>query len=179
MKGNSLKKIVLLIWCLLGVVCAWASPFYRGAQVPAATMTSTSSMMRSSYRQPDMSTNNRVQGFRTSASYVTGGVTSSQTFNRHGALRRGSTPGLGGGEGDPPGDPDCPNCIWVDDVCIICGHDKYDGCTCGGDGSDCHCPVEFDWKALLFLTAAAGVYMAKKTKKSRAYEVTPKSWTDY
>ena len=67
-----------------------------------------------------MSTNNRVQGFRTSASYVTGGVTSSQTFNRHGALRRGSTPGLGGGEGDPPGDPDCPNCIWVDDVCIIC-----------------------------------------------------------
>ena len=171
-----MKKIVLLIWCLLGVVCAWASPFYRGAQAPVATMTSTS-VMRSSYRQNDMPTVNRVQGFRTSASYVTGGVTSAQTFDHHGSIRRGPGSPSGIGGLTPPGNPNCPYCVWDEDGdCIYCGHNKYeDGCTCGGDGSDCHCPVEFDWKALLFLTAAAGVYMAKKTKKSRAYVMNPKS----
>lgn len=171
MKGNSLKKIVLLIWCLLGVVCAWASPFYRGAQAPVATMTSTS-VMRSSYRQNDMPTVNRVQGFRTSASYVTGGVTSSQTYGHLGSSRRG--PKVGGME--PPVDPTggC-QCEWEwnsDLMCWVCT--KCGSIMSLDDGLDgnfhehCPCPISFDWKALLFLTAAAGVYMAKKTKKSRA-----------
>lgn len=152
-----MKKIVTIIVCLLGVVCAWASPFYRGAQAPVATMSSTSSMMRSSYRQNDMPTVNRVQGFRTSASYVTGGVTSEQTYSSFG---RASAARRVGGHPE-----ECPYCIDEDGDgnCDICGMDIYE---C--DKNTCHCPVEFDWKALLFLTAAAGVYMAKKTKKSRA-----------
>ena len=161
MKGNSLKKIVLLIWCLLGVVCAWASPFYRGAQVPVATMTSTSSMICSSFGKASVQTNAvQKHGFYTSASTISGGQTTLDTHPRHGGVRRNFPliPGL------------CEHCHWVQDenenwYCSDCGCTIYGGCDC----DPCHCPVEFDWKALLFLTAAAGVYMAKKTKKSRGY----------
>lgn len=123
-----------------------------------------------------MSTVNRVQGFRTSASYVTGGVTSSQTFDHHGSIRRGPGSPSGIGGMTPPVDPtgEC-QCEWEwnsDLMCWVCT--KCESIMSLDDGLDgnfhdnCPCPVEFDWKALLFLTAAAGVYMAKKTKKSRA-----------
>ena len=118
-----MKKIVVIIVCLLSVLCASASPIYGGiAQAPTARMYSTRSML--SAPAGGNTTYGSVRGIRTSASSVYGGVTSGQTYARISAIRRGG-PSLGGEE-DPPGDPDCPHCVWDEhDVCIYCGCDKY------------------------------------------------------
>ena len=159
-----MKKIVLLIWCLLGVLCASASPFYSGySQAPVAQMTSTSSMMRSANRQTT-DCSYRVQGIQTSASYVTGGVTAGDTYARMSGRRKaGETPGVGGN----------PEVCYCEDSdgnhkCDHCGayFDEFDG-SCSNN--PCWCPIDLDWNVMLFLTAAAGIYMLyKKTKKSRA-----------
>ncbi len=170
-----MKKIVLLIWCLLGALCAWAGPFYSGySQAPVAHMTSTSSMRCSSYggtNSPAMEM--RVQGFRTSASGVTGGVTSSQTYGRFGAPRRSTTP-------TPPPDPTgvC-QCVWIYDAnlfgegeggfyCPKCGSTVQLEDALDGHYHDyCPCPLEADWRVLIFLTALAGVYKSYKQLKKK------------
>lgn len=97
-----------------------------------------------------------IQGMRTSASAIRGGVTSAETYAQMGpahAPRKSPTPNV----------PDlCPNCQWVQDAngdwyCAICGADELDGCECG----DCHCnvPLESGWEVMLFLIALAIGYL--------------------
>lgn len=149
-------------------LCASANPFYRGAQAPVATMTSTSSMMRSSYRQPDMSTVNRVQGIRTSASQIFGGIT---TYDEPAPIcKRGRR--LAPSGPPAPGDEGyCSGCdghyVWDesegDYYCTECGHYLMDGCDC----NPCHCPIAFDWQVLLFLSTLACAYVTYKETKNK------------
>ena len=107
------------------------------------------------YAAPTVATPS-IQGMRTSASAIRGGVTSAETYAQMGpshAPRKSPNPGV----------PDvCPNCQWVQDAngdwyCAICGAYAYDGCECG----DCHCnvPLESGWEVMLFLIALAIGYM--------------------
>ena len=126
--------------------------------------------MRSSYGRTSVPTNSvRVQGIRTSATYVTGGVTSNQMFTPYGSPRR-----LGGGGPTPPTDPtgDC-KCEWYWDgekwVCSKCGSTMTDDDLLDGhfhDG-DCPCPIAFDWQVVLFLSALACAYMVYKETKNK------------
>lgn len=110
----------------------------------------------------------QVRVIQTYASNVTGGVTSGTTYSHISSQRR-TAPSPSGGGITPPGNPNCPNCVWDEEGnCIYCGHNKYeDGCTCGGDGSDCHCPIAFDWQVVLFLSALACAYMVYKETKNK------------
>lgn len=143
-------------------LCASASPMFEGtAQAPVARMTSTSSMMRSSYGGTSASTDIvRVQGFRTSASKVYGGVTSEQTY----ASMGGSSAPRRAVSGHPG---ECPHCIDEngDDICDRCGMDIYecdeDTCWCPiGDGKDV-------WMFMAALAVAYAVYKKHTQKKAQ------------
>lgn len=107
------------------------------------------------YAAPTVATPS-IQGVRTSASAIRGGVTSAETYAQMGpsyAPRKSPNP-------DVP--IVCPNCQWVQDAngdwyCAKCGDYALDGCDCG----DCHCnvPLESGWEVMLFLIALAIGYM--------------------
>lgn len=144
----------------LGVLCATASPIYGGlAQRPVARMTSTSSMISSSANY--MSSPMQVRGIQTSATYVTGGITSGDTYARIAGIRNN-------GGIIPPENPDQCYCVDEDGngICDHCGAelDEFDG---GCSNDPCWCPLSFDWKALIFLTALAGAYALKKVRASK------------
>mgnify|MGYP007057705180 FL=1 len=106
-----------------------------------------------------------IQGMRTSASAIRGGMTSAETYAQMGpahAPRKSPNPNV----------PElCPNCQWVQDAngdwyCAICGDYAYDGCECG----DCHCnvPLESGWEVMLFsITLAIGYMISKKYKAQK------------
>ena len=118
-----------------------------------------------------------VRGIYTSATDVTGGVTTYDTSAPHrGHIRRT------GSETPPPGPDDphaCPGCVghyeWDpegnagdgDWYCTQCGHYYTEGCTCateeGGPGY-CWCPLDMNWGAMLFLALLAGGYAMWKKK---------------
>lgn len=107
------------------------------------------------YAAPTVATPS-IQGMRTSASAIRGGITSAETYAQMGpshAPRKSPNPGVA---------DICPNCQWVQDAngdwyCAICGDYAYDGCECG----DCHCnvPLESGWEVMLFLIALAIGYL--------------------
>ena len=153
--------------CLLSVLCASAGPIYRGvAQAPVARISSTSGMLNSSANY--MSSSMQVRGIQTSASFVCGGVTSGSTYARmNSPIRRGPS-----GPSGPPGDPwwSC-NCVDEDGdaICDICGcalNIIPEGGVCDCE-DHCWCPLTFDWKAILFLSALAGAYAVHKVRTGK------------
>lgn len=121
------------------------------------------------YATPAVATHT-IQGMRTSASAIRGGMTSAETYAQMGpshAPRKSPHPG--GADGD------CPNCQWVqgangDLYCAICGVNILDGCECG----DCHCnvPLESGWEVMLFSIALAVVYLMMKQYKAQKETAT-------
>ena len=128
-------------------------------------MSSTSSMLNSSANY--MSSPMQVRGIQTSASFVSGGVTSGETYARMSSpIRRGPS---------GPGNPDW-TCGCVDEnhdeYCDICGCDlrfvdELGVCECD---PYCWCPLTFDWKAFLFLSALAGAYALNKARANKKKE---------
>ncbi len=186
-----LKKIVTIILCLLCAITAsalsYASP-YKGAgrggyiyttssarqhtistglaQAPVASMASTgSSASRGiAYASASGVSMPSVQGIRTSASNVSGGITSGDTYSQIGTSGRRRGPG-----GLPDGA--CEHCHWVKDenghwYCDHCGCTAMDGCDCGEEGGECHCdvPLDFNWAVELFMAALAGAYTLYKVR---------------
>ncbi len=161
-----MKKIVTIIVCLLGVLCAYAHPYRGYTQTPVVSMRSTSSMLSSPAGKGIVPSQTQVYGIRTYASNVTGGVTSGETFGHVGSIRR-TTP-----TPPQPGDPGfCPYCQWElkdgEWYCPICKRFIYDECGCEHDHGHCDCPIESDWKILFFLSALAGVYKSYKQMKKK------------
>ena len=110
-----------------------------------------------------------IQGMRTAASSIRGGMTSAETYAQMGpahAPRKSPNPSV----------PDvCPNCQWVQDAngdwyCAICGANVLDGCDCG----DCHCnvPLESGWEVMLFSIALTVVYLMIKKYKAQKETAT-------
>ena len=181
-----MKKIVTIILCLLCAITAsalsYASP-YKGAghggyiyttssarqhtistglaQAPAASMASTSGSSASrgiAYASTSSVSMPSVQGIRTSASRVSGGITSGETYSQIGTS----------GPRRAPGDPgEEHNWVYNGDgtwTCTICGititdDDYYDlnypeHCVPVGDG----------WEVWLFAAALAGAYALYKVR---------------
>ena len=110
-----------------------------------------------------------IQGMRTAASSIRGGMTSAETYAQMGpahAPRKSPNPSV----------PDvCPNCQWVQDAngdwyCAICGANVLDGCDCG----ECHCnvPLESGWEVMLFSIALTVVYLMIKKYKAQKETAT-------
>ena len=115
------------------------------------------------------STIRSIQGMRTAASSLRGGMTAADTYAHMGpahAPRKSPNPSV----------PDiCPNCQWVQDAdgdwyCTMCGEYVLDGCNC----NDCHCnvPLEGGWEAMIFLVTLALVYMIVKKYKAQKETAT-------
>ncbi|MEE1069364.1 MAG: hypothetical protein U0K81_02700 [Paludibacteraceae bacterium] len=110
-----------------------------------------------------------IQGMRTSASAIRGGVTSTETYAQMGpapAPRKSPNPGVA---------DICTGCQWVQDAngdwyCAICGADVLDGCDCG----NCHCnvPLEGGWEVTFFSIALAIGYMIIKKYKAQKETAT-------
>lgn len=109
-----------------------------------------------------------IQGMRTSASAIRGGVTSTETYAQMGpapAPRKSPNPNV----------PElCPNCQWVQDAngdwyCAICGDYAYDGCNCGDHcGCSSTVPLNGGWEVMLFsITLAIGYMISKKYKAQK------------
>ena len=106
----------------------------------------------SSYNQRGIVYNNtgvpRISGIITSASMVTGGVTSDEAYShKHGRVHSIHVPG------------ECPECHDDDNdgYCDVCGHDMLE-CTCEDEYGYCRCPIESDWKAILFIAILSVLY---------------------
>ena len=132
--------------------------------MPVARMTSTSRMLNYTSSNPN-TTFERVQGIRTSASNVYGGITSGDTYSRMYSSARRS--GL-------PDDPHGCYCHWEWDdelgmwVCTICGSTMSDDDYFDGNFHEfCPCPIGCDWKAILFLSALAGWYAMYKVRNGK------------
>lgn len=111
----------------------------------------------SSYNQRGISYTNtsvpHISGIITSASMVTGGVSSDETYSHmHGHVRTGHVPG------------ECPYCHDDDDdgYCDVCGSDMIDH-----DFDDCPCrvPLECDWTVVLFITILSVLYVIVPRRK--------------
>ena len=110
-----------------------------------------------------------IQGMRTSASSIRGGMTSAETYAQMGpshAPRKSPNPGVA---------DICTGCQWVQDAngdwyCAICGADVLDGCDCG----NCHCnvPLEGGWEVTFFSIALAIGYMIIKKYKAQKETAT-------
>lgn len=185
-----LKKIVTIILCLLCAITAsalsYASP-YKGAgrggyiyttssarqhtistglaQAPVASMASAgSSASRGvAYASASAVSMPTVQGIRTSASNISGGIMSGETYAQIDGSGRRRGPVL------PPGE--CEHCQWVwsdeadDYVCAVCGHHLDDHCTC--DPCHCNVPLDFSGAVGLFMAALAGAYALYKVRAGK------------
>lgn len=108
-----------------------------------------------------------VQGFYTSASAITGGVTTSDVGHSHGVKLTKTNEN----DPEPGGNPHDCGCQWVPDGnggyrCPNCGAtwdgDEFDNSTCKCD--PCRCPLDMNWGVVLFMVALATVYAyIKKT----------------
>lgn len=125
------------------------------AQAPVASMSSTSSSYSRGIAQTSSSiATPQLSCIRTSASAISGGVTTYDNGPRNGRVRKIHLPGT------------CEHCDWEwddekdDYVCIYCGSELMNGCECG----DCHCPIGDGKDVWLFVTALAGVYALYKAR---------------
>ena len=118
------------------------------------------------YAAPTVATPS-IQGMRTSASAIRGGVTSAETYAQMGpahAPRKSQKAGLPDGV--------CPNCQWVQDAngvwhCAICDANVYDGCECGDHcGCSSAVPLNGGWEVMLFLIALAIGYVVVSSPTS-------------
>ena len=110
-----------------------------------------------------------IQGIRTSASAIRGGMTSAETYAQMGpahAPRKSPNPN--------PNVPElCPNCQWEytdgDWRCAICGANVLDGCKCGDHcGCSSTVPLNGGWEVMLFsITLAIGYMISKKYKAQK------------
>ena len=113
-----------------------------------------------------------IQGMRTSASAIRGGMTSAETYAQMGpahAPRKSQKAGL----------PDgcCPNCQWEytdgDWRCAICGANVLDGCGCVDHcGCSSTVPLNGGWEVMLFSIALAVVYLMMKKYKAQKETAT-------
>ena len=177
-----LKKIVTIILCLLCAITAsalsYASP-YKGAgrngymhtsmhvhssssglaQAPITSMSSTRSSFgseRDMYGGGAIPSTPMVRGITTSASSVRGGVT---TYDSGTPLGPRKSPG-GNPNGchceDLDGDGKCDHC-----------HAPYDEFDGGCSNNPCWCPIEFDWRSMLYMAALAGAYALYKVRAGK------------
>lgn len=191
-----LKKIVTIILCLLCAVSAsalsYASP-YKGAgrngyiyttssvhmhcgsaglaQAPTASLSSVNhssgSVRGIHYGGGSEASVPTVQVMRTSASHVSGGVTSNETYSNIYSHRRNSpdipdNPGWTCGCVDEDGDEICDRC-----GCDLRLVDEHGHCDCYQDSGYCWCPVELDWRAMFFMVALAGAYALYKVRAGK------------
>lgn len=193
-KGISLKKVYIVIYCLLCTITAsavsYASP-YKGtgyhtgsvyaststigmAQAPVVTMCSTSSYKgNSSVGVIGGASTFHRGGIITAASSVTGGVTT-YTAGGYGPHKsRKGDPGV-------PDDDHC-DCHWYWDevrqlwVCPVCGSTmtqedaEMDGLFCdkAGDDGHCPCPLNEDKDVWAFIAALAGAYALYKVRAGK------------
>ena len=144
------------------------------AQAPIASMTSTGSSIHRgiAYNSASSVAASSVQGIRTSASHVSGGMTSGETYahisltGRRKALGDPDNPPAPGDEGYCPG---CTGCyVWDatagDWYCPECDCYLMDGCECG---EHCHCnvPIGDGKEVWLFLAGLAVAYTVYKNAK--------------
>ena len=106
-----------------------------------------------------------VRGIYTSATSVTGGVTTSTTYASM------TLPKLTPRRSQAfPGAPECSECYDNNgyNLCDACGCNLLNGCDCATDPTGpgyCWCPLELNWGAMLFLALLAGGYaMWKKNR---------------
>ena len=129
------------------------------AQAPVASMASTgSSASRGiAYASASGVSMPSVQGIRTSASRVSGGVTSGDTYAQIGTSGPRSGPAL------PPGA--CSHCDWYYDEETGTWRCRY--CDCEPEDGECNhncVPVGDGWTAWLFVAALAGAYTLYKVR---------------
>lgn len=177
-----MKKIGLIIVCLLCALAAsalnYASP-YKGAgrngiyttssaqmhsigsagstmaQAPVASMHSTSRGITSTAATASVSVP-QVACIRTTASAISGGITTYDQGPRRGPVRKVVLPWV------------CEHCEFEENAdgdmeCIYCHAIAEDGCHCT---PDCHCnvPIGDGKEVWLFVTALAGVYALYKAR---------------
>lgn len=139
------------------------------AQAPVASMNSTSRGITSTAATASVSVP-QVACISTSASYIRGGVTTTQTYTPNGRIKRDPLPG---------GNPEGCECDWQWDpirngwVCTICGEfiskdDYYDlvegESPHGTDPCPCAVPIGDGVEVYLFIAALAGVYALYKAR---------------
>ncbi len=120
------------------------------AQAPVAAISSVNSSRGISSSNVSMT---RVQsGIYTSASSISGGVTTYDAGHVHGVSRK--TPGHND-------DADVCDCVDENDdgVCDICG-DPIDACEC----DPCRCPITDGWQVWLFVGTLAAAYALYKKR---------------
>lgn len=126
------------------------------AQAPVASMASTSRGITSTAATASVSVP-QVACIRTTASAISGGVTTYDDGPRNGRVRKIHLPGT------------CEHCDWEwddekdDYVCIYCGCELMNGCECG----DCHCPIGDGKDVWLFMAAIAAAYITYKNVSKR------------
>ena len=125
----------------------------NGRGVSSSTVASTGG----AYASVAVSSPRVHSGIYTSASAISGGVTTYDSGHHHpGHIRRA-------GEDHPEGE-ECEHCVDEDDdgVCDVCGEDM-DSCTC----DPCHCPLDEEWHVWLFVSLIAALYALIKVKRER------------
>ena len=133
------------------------------AQAPVASMASTSGSSASrgiAYASTSSVSMPSVQGIRTSASNVSGGITSGDTYAQIGTSGHRRGPQL------PPGA--CTNCEWYYDEETGTWRCHY--CDCEPEDGQCehHCvPIGDGWEVLLFAAALAGAYALYKVRAGK------------
>lgn len=146
------------------------------AQAPTASMRSTSSTsgVTSTIASVSIPSIPVVQGIRTSASHVSGGVTSTTTYAQmhgaHKAKQSGEGPGLPEGA--------CKECHWEWNeelgvyVCTVCGSYSNLGCDHMYEEGYCWCPITDGWQVWVFMGALAAAYVVYKTVKKKETQTT-------
>jgi len=146
----------------------------NSAQTHTATMGSTDSyygMNTHCATTLTAVTSMSVQGFNTSASAITGGVTTCDAGHSHGIRITKTNGDDDDDDDDPPPQPSVCHCVWVEVSpgvfqCKYCGRTLVEGCDC----DPCRCPLDMNWGVVLFMVAMAAVYAyIKKT------DLTPNS----
>ena len=133
------------------------------AQAPVASMASTSGSYASrgiAYASTSAASVPSVQGIRTSASNVSGGITSGDTYSQIGTSGRRRGPEL------PPGA--CSHCDWYYDEETGTWRCHY--CDCEPEDGECdhNCvPVGDGWEVWLFIAALAGAYALYKVRAGK------------
>lgn len=149
------------------------------AQAPVASMRSTSSSYGRGIMQTSASVSTpQMACIRTSASYIRGGLTTTQTYTPNGRIRRNPLPG---------GNPEGCDCDWQWDSSLFGGEGGYICTKCGSTisksdyfdleegesphGTDpCPCNVPIGngpevWAFVAALTSAYALYKARARKQ--------------
>lgn len=181
-----MKKVITIIICLLCALTASAVSYakpYKGAgrgyiyttlhnsqshssigsttvlaQAPVAAISSVNSSRGIS--TTNVSSTRVQSGIYTSASSISGGVTTYDSGHHHsGHIRK-----VGGHNGDAD---ECEHCVDGNDdgVCDVCDH-AIDDCTCEEEYGYCRCPLTDGWSVWLFVGILAAAYALYKRRAS-------------